>query len=304
MEAVRSRSGNDPAARRRNSDPAMAEDAGLLFNRVAEAYDRVRPGYPEPLVDAACAAASLQPGSLVLEVGCGTGKLTGALVERGLRVDAVDPGPELVGIARRRLQERPVRFHVARFEDVELPARSYDAAFSATAFHWVDPAVGWSKVARLLRRNGLLALLSHVGGSLLELEGEFRAAWREVSPEAQSWTSRDDRTLWDGAEARRDNVSELWAWLTERVIARPEARDLFGEVRLAKVLVERDETAEELLAVIRTTSQYLRLDPPRQRLLEKRLATIVERAGGIYRSRTFATLVTARARNPVRAKRS
>jgi SAM-dependent methyltransferase len=265
---------------------------------VAEDYDRVRPGYPAFLIDAACAIGSLRPGSRVVEVGCGTGKLTGALVERGLRVEAVDPGAELIEVARRRVGRSSAHFHVARFEDVELPDGSFDAVFSAAAFHWVDPAVGWSKAASLLRPGGVLALLTYVGGLNLEREVElgFVAAWREVLPEAATWEPRDANAIWEGAEARRDNVSELWAWLERRDIASPEAAELFEDVTLAKVPSEREATAAEGLAFVRTTSSYLRLDSTRQKLLEHRLAAVVEDAGGTYRSTTFDTLVTARLR--------
>lgn len=273
----------------------MTDHVGTLFDRVAEDYERVRSGYPTSLVDTACSLAALGPGSHVVEVGCGTGKLTGALVERGLRVEAVDPGREMVGVARRLLGESPVRFHIGRFEDVELPLGAFEALFSATAFHWVEPALGWSKAARLLRPGGLLALLAHVGAGT-ELDREYLAAWREVLPEAASWVSRDAATIWEGAAARRGNVSELWAWLEQREIARPEAAELFGDVRIATVASRAEETAEESLALVRTTSAYLRLDTGRRRLLERRLATAIDKAGGSFRSTTFATLVTARTR--------
>jgi SAM-dependent methyltransferase len=276
----------------------MTVEPGLVFDRVADDYDRVRPAYPASLIDAACSIAGLGRGSHVVEVGCGTGKLTGALVERGFLVEAVDPGPQLIAVARWRVRGSLARYHVARFEDVELPVGAFDAVFSATAFHWVDPAVGWSKAARLLRPGGVLALLAYVGGSNLELELEagFLAAWREVLPEAATWESRDAKTIWKGAEARRENVSELWAWLEKREIARPEAAQLFEDVDFVKVPVEREEGAAQLLALVRTTSSYLQLDRGRQKLLEKRLAAVVEDAGGSYRSTTFATLVTARVR--------
>jgi SAM-dependent methyltransferase len=136
---------------------------GSVFDDVAAAYDAVRPSYPGELVEAACEAGALDGRSAVLEIGCGTGKLTELLVARGLRVRAVEPGANLVAAARKRIgQPGAVLFDVGRFEDADLPENSYDAVFSATAFHWVDPTVGWAKVAALLRPRGLLALLVHI----------------------------------------------------------------------------------------------------------------------------------------------
>jgi ubiquinone/menaquinone biosynthesis C-methylase UbiE len=267
-------------------------ERALSFDRVAEDYDRVRPGYPDELVERACSRAGLGRGSRVLEVGCGTGKLTVALAARGFDVDAVDPGENLLRVARERVGDR-VRFRHGRFEDVELPG-DYEALFSATAFHWVDPAVGWSKAARLLRPDGAIALLSHVGGSLLELEDAFRAAWREVLPQAADWVQRDDVEVWAGAEARRDNVSALWAWLEKREDFSAEAAELFTDVEIDKVRIDLEETAEELIALMRTQSAYLGLDAARRRRLEERIEAAVEGAGGICRSTMFAVLVTAR----------
>jgi ubiquinone/menaquinone biosynthesis C-methylase UbiE len=271
-------------------------DRGRLFDSVAEEYDRGRPDYPAELVDAACSAAGLARGSRVVEVGCGTGKLTAALAERGLRVEAVDPGRDLVEIARRRLATSPARFHVARFEDVELPAGAFDAVFSAAAFHWVDPAVGWSKAARLLRRRGLLALVAHTGAPILVGLPAGLAAWREVLPEAATWQPRDAETLWAGVEARRQNVSEVWAWLERHDIAHAEAAELFEDVDVTKFPVERELAATEVLAFVRTTSAYLGLDATRRELLERRLSAVLEDAGGSYRWKTSAVLATAHRR--------
>lgn len=267
---------------------------GLLFDSVAEEYDRVRPGYPAALVDAACSIAGLASGSRVVEVGCGTGKLTVLLAERGLRVEAVDPGAELVEIARRLVASSSVRFHVARFEDVQLPAGAFGAVFSATAFHWVDPAVGWAKAARLLRPGGVLALLMHTGGpNLLKLQGAL-AAWREVLPEAATWQPRDAETIWAGVEARRHNVSEVWAWLEKHEIARAEAAKLFENVEVVRLRIEGESTAEEVLAHVRTTSAYLSLDSARRNVLERRLSAVLADAGEPYRWARHAVLVTAR----------
>ncbi len=256
----------------------------------------MRPSYPTVLVAAACARAGLEENSKVLEIGCGTGKLTTELARRRLHVDAVEPGARLVEVARERLGDSSVRFHLERFEDVELGAEAYDAVFSATAFHWVDPDVGWSKVARLLRRNGVFALLQlGLGGG--ELDQELLGAWREVLPEASTWPSRDAYTLWHGADVRRVDVSELWSWLTNHELARPVAVGVFTDVELLTVPVAREETAETCLSLLRTTSTYLGLDQAVRALFESRIQAIFERAGGVVRATELATLVTARKRD-------
>src|SRR5215470_13486194 len=90
-----------------------------VFDGVADDYGRERPTYPDELVDTACAIGGLNAGAEVLEVGCGAGQLTGALVTRGLRVHAIDPGPNMVRVARERVgAAAPVVFDVGRFEDV------------------------------------------------------------------------------------------------------------------------------------------------------------------------------------------
>ena len=273
-------------------------DRGLLFDSAADEYDRARPDYPGSLVDAACSAAGLTSGSHVVEVGCGTGKLTVALAERGLRIEAVDPGGELVGIAKRRVGSASVRFHVTRFEDVALPEAAFEAVFSAAAFHWVDPAIGWSKVARLLKPGGVLALLGHTGGpNLLRLPAGL-AAWREVVPEVATWRPRDAETLWAGVDARRRNVSELWAWLERHDLGRVEAAQLFEEADVTRLPMEIESTTAEVLAFVRTTSVYLSLDSERRELLGRRLSAVLADAGGRYRWTTSAVLVTARVTSP------
>ena len=268
----------------------MTRERGRAFGRVAEEYDRVRSSYPDELVDDACAA--LRAGSRVVEVGSGTGKLTVALVARGLDVDAVEPDEEMAAIARRHVGDA-VRFHSARFEDVELPERAFETVFSATAWHWVDPAVGWAKAARLLRPGGTLALLTHVAARS-ELSDAYLEAWRAVDPESAEWVVRDDEALWAGVEERRGNVADVWDWLTQRPLANPEAAALFEDVRLAKSAIVEDEYAARSIERTRTSSAYIALDADGRARLERLITEAFDRLGGTVPSTHYAVLVTAR----------
>jgi ubiquinone/menaquinone biosynthesis C-methylase UbiE len=278
--------------------PGPVQRPGEAFDAVAEAYDAVRPGYPEDLVDLACSLGSLEPGSRVLEVGCGTGKLTEALVERRLRVEAVDPGPSMIEIARRRTgHSEAVTFHVGRFEDVVLPEGAFDAVFSATAFHWVDPSVGWAKAARALRPGGMLALLMHIGyheDETFAASEALRLVLKKHFPDGGTWQPlRDLATLRAGAEERRDNVSAVWTWLGHKDLTRSEAAPLFDDARLATFSIFSEQTADELWARLETSSSYQRLDSHARAALERDVRDTVAGLGGTIRESDLAVLVTA-----------
>ena len=232
---------------------------------MAEAYDRERPSYPTELIDAACTIAALDPGSRVLEIGCGTGKLTEALVGRGLVVDAVDPGANMITLARRRVRDSDaVEFHLGRFEEVSLPERVFDAVLAATAFHWLDPMVGWAKAARSLRPGGTLALITHISyrdESTAADDEALREVFKTYRADSATWYPlRDLATVRAGVDARRDNVSAVWTWLCERDLDNSEAGRLFDDIQLATQHVTREQTADELRALCATTSLYQRLD--------------------------------------------
>jgi SAM-dependent methyltransferase len=277
---------------------------GSVFDDVAAAYDAVRPSYPGELVEAACEAGALDGSSAVLEIGCGTGKLTELLVARGLRVRAVEPGANLVAAARKRVGHADaVRFDVGRFEDADLPENSYDAVFSATAFHWVDPTVGWAKVAALLRPRGLLALLVHIDmhdKRSTALEHQFAEVVREYAPTiARDWSHpRTHESLIAGASERADNASELWDWIMGEGIhamAVPEAAALFDDVQLATVRSRGEQTADEVLAHLRTTSLYFMVEPARREAFEDDNRRLIESHGGTFPFSRAAVLMTARA---------
>lgn len=276
---------------------------GEVFDGVASAYDDVRSGYPAVLADTAMERGGLRVGARVLEVGCGTGKLTELLVDRGLVIDAVDPGPNMVAAARKRVGVTDqVRFHIARFEEVTFPEEAFEAAFSATAFHWLDPEISWRKTAAHLERGGLLALLTHIGLRSDRSAGAdqaFLSVLRKHAPEiAEGWRPpRDLETIMAGVKERRGNVSEVWDWVMgdgRHGLATDVAADLFEDVEVVPVVSTIEQTADEMLALFRTTSLYFQIDPARRSAFEDDDRRVVERFGGTVRYPVAAVLMTAR----------
>lgn len=163
------------------------------FDPVAELYDRARPVYPAALVGQIVAAAELGPASRVLEIGPGTGQLTVALARTAAQVTAVELGAGLAAVARRNLAGFPrAQVAVAAFETWPLPADPFDLVASATAFHWLDPAVRIEKTAAALRPGGLFARISthHVAGGTVDFFTAAQRCYRRFDPDhtAADWT--------------------------------------------------------------------------------------------------------------------
>jgi len=273
---------------------------GTVFDGIAAEYDRHRPAYPDELVDRAVQLAGIGSGDQVLEVGCGTGQLTRSLLARGLHVTALEPGANLIALARQNLAGAgAVEFVNAQFEDALLPGEQFQAVFSASAFHWADPEVSWQRAADVLVPGGTLALMQYCGieepGSKRDQEA-LLAAMRKVAPDiAAHWPAyRDLDTTLAGMEQRRDNVSEVWAWLGSYDIGRDYATHLFGDVQAAVMPKLIEHTPDELTAVVRTMSAYARLSPGQRQALEREYQAIYERFGRPIRASTVTALVTAR----------
>ena len=276
-----------------------AREYGKVFDEVAAEYDRNRPMYPGELVDQACQVAGIGAGDRVLEIGCGSGQLTRSLVARGLHVTALEPGKNLIALARQNLAgAAAVEFINARFEDASCPHEHFRGVFSASALHWVDPKVSWRKIADVLVPGGTLALIQYFGLEEQRSEDDQEAvlaAMRKVAPDiAANWPAyRDlDATL-AGVEQRRENISAVWAWLGSYDIAQGHASHLFSDVQVAVVPRLIEQTADELNAILHTMSFYARLSPDQRQALEHEYAAIYERLGRPIRASAATILVTA-----------
>jgi ubiquinone/menaquinone biosynthesis C-methylase UbiE len=131
----------------------------LQFDKVAELYDRIRPGYPVELYKDIFDYAKLDQNAVALEIGCGSGQATEVFARQELKILAVDPGSNLVKLARTKLASySSVEFACSTFEDAVLPRRHFSLVFSATAFHWVPASIAYTKSHEVLRDGGAIAL--------------------------------------------------------------------------------------------------------------------------------------------------
>lgn len=113
-------------------------DPRARFSRTVDDYRRYRPDYPAALFGWIEQTAELSDGSVVVDIGCGTGITTRQLAERGWRVVGVDPNAEMLDAAREDSEGASVEYVRSDAETLALPLDRCDAIVGGQAFHWFD----------------------------------------------------------------------------------------------------------------------------------------------------------------------
>ncbi len=268
----------------------------VTFNEVASLYDGARPDYPAALFDDLIALSGVPAGGAVLEIGSGTGKATLPLARRGFSILGIELGEQMAALARAKLADYPaVRVEVGAFEEWPLPEAAFDLAVSASAWHWIDPAIGYAKVAQALRPGGSLAVMwssqgradalaSRGGnGSAEDRYAQFTQAlqevYRQVAPEM---AARRSERRYPGAQQ----------------FVRAEALEASGFFNAPEVRNYTWETTYDTASYLRLLDSYSThriLDPATHERLFAAIGELIEtRFGGMVTRRWRAELYVAR----------
>jgi SAM-dependent methyltransferase len=249
----------------------LHEDRGRAesFGADAEAYDALRPGYPEALFDHVVDEGTAR----VLDVGTGTGIAARAFLRRGLSVLGVEPDPRMAAVARRR----GVPTEVASFETWDRAGRTFDLVASAQAWHWVDPRAGAAAAAAALRPGGRIALFWNYGRPAAHLREAFARAYRD--------------------EPDLERHSVLLGHVDDRLATTADAltaSGAFEDVALPTWRWTRPYAGDAWVAHLFTHSDHAALPAGRRAALEARVAEAVDGLGGDIAMDYDACLVTAR----------
>ncbi len=280
--------------------------AGGVFDRIADLYDRARPGYPAEALEDVVRLCRLAASSRVLEVGCGTGQLTRDLAPLGAAIHALEPGRSLAAIARENLApNRNVHVITAKFEDFDGQPASYDTVVSATAFHWVHPDIAYAKAAALLRPGGRLLLLTntHAAGGT-HTDARFAAGVRDLhdrlAPEVGEWRFPSADEIERRASARGD-IASVWARVERKLVDPPDVSRLFEQPTMKTYRWVATYDRDSYVAMLASQSSYALMTPaPRDELLDGIGRLADEALGGRVTKQYVTVLAASRKRSPTR----
>jgi SAM-dependent methyltransferase len=135
-------------------------DVTKRFSNRVENYIKYRPSYPDALLNHLLDKMAKSGKGDVADIGSGTGIFTALLLARGVRVYAVEPNRGMREAAERLLGDRDRFVSIdGNAEATGLADASVDAITAAQAFHWFDAARARQEFIRILRPDGIVALI-------------------------------------------------------------------------------------------------------------------------------------------------
>ena len=165
---------------------------------MAENYP-FRPPYPAEVYDTLLKLLRGHP-RILLDAGCGTGKITLGLIDQIDRADAVDPSDAMLLVARalRGADNTKIRWVHAPIEDAPLDP-PYGLIVAASSIHWMDLERTLPRFADALADGAMLAVL----------DGD--------APVDAPWEREETAFMIDFLTAREERRPSWWKTVRERL---------------------------------------------------------------------------------------
>jgi ubiquinone/menaquinone biosynthesis C-methylase UbiE len=183
-------------------------DSRERFTDTAETYARHRPEFPDEVVELCAEYAGLKPGSIVLDLGCGTGISSRMFARHGFQVIGIEPNAAM--LAKAIEAGGGPEYRNGEAAATGMPDAVADLIVSARAMHWFDMDAALPEWRRVLRGHGACAAFGF-GPSDSGWHVDYKAMIRRRFPEL----------------LRSGKMIDPYAWVT----GSPQCADVVEHVR-------------------------------------------------------------------------
>lgn len=235
------------------------------YSPAAEAYNQVRPRYPQWVIDQVINIAQLSTDSKLLEVGCGPGTATTSFATGGCSMLCLEPNPDFYRLAQKNCASYPkIELQNLSFEEWKFEPGKFDAVLAASSFHWIVPEIGYPKAAAALRPQGYLILLWNK-----ELQPRYEV-YQQLSEVYHTYAPSLSRSYESSTQqtAILDQLGQMAI-----------ASGCFKDLRSGHMRVEVTYSVDQYLLLLNTYSPYLNLDPLLKQHLFAGLRQVLEQNG-------------------------
>jgi SAM-dependent methyltransferase len=232
----------------------------MTFAVEAETYDRFVGRYGEPLGEQLADRAGIERGMRALDVGAGSGKLTGVLARLlgEENIAAVEPSEPFVRALTERFPSADVRAGTA--EELPFPDGSFDAVLAQLVVNFLpDPERGLDEMLRVAVDGGVLA------AAVWDYPGEMTMLttfWEAASALDEAGVEgRDERAHMRFGE--KGGLAELWL---DKGVRRTKA----GEIVVAASYESFDDLWEPFTSGVGPAGAHVAsLEPEAQGILRE-----------------------------------
>lgn len=169
------------------TSPAMQWD----YSDRAATYEH-RADYDAAAIDRLLQHVHQPQSAHAADIGAGTGKLARPLLAAGVTVMAIEPNQNMRTVAATITANAGAQWLHGQAERLPLPSNAFDLACFGSSFNVVDAAQSLSEAARILKHDGVLAILWNHRDLLDPLQAAVEAEIRAHIPDYIHGSRRED----------------------------------------------------------------------------------------------------------------
>ena len=126
------------------------------FLGYANVYDESRPTLPKDAIE--ILKRYKEQIETIVDIGCGTGLSTKVCTEFANNVIGIEPSEDMLKEAKKKENDK-LKFKQGLGDDTGLDNAIADIVICSQAFHWMNPKTTLKEVYRILKPNGIFAVI-------------------------------------------------------------------------------------------------------------------------------------------------
>ncbi|MBD2483370.1 class I SAM-dependent methyltransferase [Planktothrix sp. FACHB-1365] len=219
------------------------------FSDRASYYAKYRPSYPDEAITMVLEGLGNTSELIAVDIGAGTGISSRLLAERGVKVLAVEPNPQM----RETATPHPlVEFREATAENTNLGDNSVDLVTAFQAFHWFNPELTLKEFNRILKPSGRLGIVWNHRNRNDQFTQEYSQIFKNAAKDPPVEKEKRKRVM-----DRAQSYSYFTNWRYQAIASQQilDLEGLIGRTQSASYIPTEGEAGQQIITELEALFQ-------------------------------------------------